>query len=419
MFDYFYNCLRKAGVYFSLPTSHQNISKYYECKRKTTHLAKENERQSRLETAETSEILETLNVSEAQGISENAELASGCEISVNEESAAVMENEKILEADLTNSTETSSDCSIKENQLFEDCKLGYVQISSGVPERSHGETENDNDEIDVVNDLKGLSIKTTDQWNESKKAKVQTDTQYESCTQNQSENDMIDQTNCDKLERSDQIGDDYVDVDPIESDSNSCPKHMTQDLDQGADKHGKTLINSGEKHDGTIPESHRTGAQRNSEGENDSEQVQVKRIEQTENEVVKDVVDTAQVVDDTCNKVTGDSDATEGMVDQEIENIADTCAINIEFKDRCEKELTDGKGVVLLSDGETSSGLSSDSDMDAESPDTSPLVKRKKLVSSPVGAEYEFMFDSQTLTDGKVNMIYGCRFSNEMFLYSH
>lgn len=28
MFDYFYNCLRKAGLYFSLPTSHQNVDEY-------------------------------------------------------------------------------------------------------------------------------------------------------------------------------------------------------------------------------------------------------------------------------------------------------------------------------------------------------------------------------------------------------
>ncbi|KAH3697170.1 hypothetical protein DPMN_084659, partial [Dreissena polymorpha] len=49
LFDYFYNCLRKACLYFSLPTSHQNMSTYFKDKRHTSHHQKNMERKADIE----------------------------------------------------------------------------------------------------------------------------------------------------------------------------------------------------------------------------------------------------------------------------------------------------------------------------------------------------------------------------------
>lgn len=381
MFDYFYNCLRKTGLYFSLPTSHQNISNYYKCKRKTSHKAKERERQSKSKSTERSEISAAQTGSELKTASnkvlideksrtipiketnKTVEQVSGCEI-VDKEFQEVSKVDVSSESDLKNQTGTESDCSIKENQFFEDCKLGNVTFSSEL-ESSYSKAETDNDKgHDDLDKFEELSLKDKMVFEEDKKiAKSKANVSIcESCIREQSENvrtcEQSDVSECDSIKSSNQIAVQGV-VDSPVSNVKRCPNCEILNADSVCGR--------------LLEESDRQSA--------------------TSSEIVTEVVDevVASVVD-ICDKKIDECDNITDSVSENEQNLTD---------EEVDKITRKGNHVDKLS--HANSELSSGSDMEAESPDSSPLLKRKILVSSPVGAEYEFKFDSDTFTDGKVN----------------
>lgn len=380
MFDYFYNSLRKTGLYFSLPTSHQNISDYYKCKRKTSHKAKEREKQSKSKSAESSEMsaahtgsdLKTTSnkvniVEESRTIpieetNETMGQVSDCEI-VDKEFQEVEKVDITLESDLKNQTGTESDCSIKENQFFEDCKLRNVTFSSEL-ESSYSKAGTDNDkgpdDFDKFEELSLKDITVLKEDNKSAKIEANVST-CESCIRKQSENvkertsDQSNVSECDSMESYNQITVQGI-VDSSVSNVKRCPNCHIRNADNVCGRLSE--------------ESDRQNA--------------------TSSEIVTEVVDevVASVVD-SCDKRIDECDNVTESVNENEQNLTDKEVEEITHKDN----------------HIDNSGVSSSSDMEAESPDSSPLLKRKILVSSPLGAEYDFKFDSSTFTDGKVNIL--------------
>ncbi|XP_053395690.1 terminal uridylyltransferase 7-like [Mercenaria mercenaria] len=429
MFDYFYNCLRKAGLYFSLPTSHQNLSKYYESKRKTSHKAKENEKQSRLQhtgsdvsagqTGSVSKTETIMHVDENIGTipkeetNKMKEQVSDCERK-QDECIADIESDSKLESDLLNDEEISSDCSIKENKFLEECKLNFSEQESS---SSKGETDNDKGGEDLVPHLEKLAV----QEEENVEARVDLS---KDCALNKSQDVIIEKCKHDSLSDCDIVeNDNQTKIDGavqggvssvskctncetvqqkviensngenIEDSHSECLKCET--LEHKDDPSNVTENNENEviNYETNLEGSNVAFDERTSTSCSEEKQDHVSLGTENASVIVADVVDS--VIKSVIDHSRAETEENDHVVENKIETDENVLA---------EKELEDITGCEVDGGGEvsdTSSGLSSDNDMEAESPDSSPLLKRKKRVSSPVGAEYEFKFDSHTLTDGK------------------
>ncbi|WAR24855.1 TUT7-like protein [Mya arenaria] len=199
IFDYFYNCLRKACLYFSLPTSHQNMENYYKDRRHTTYTQKDKEKMAAEQTRLTSPkninadtraevknggTAEPMKV-ELEDLSEETPfsrlMSVGCE--EGDDMVKLKESDKGVEADkgvnrdndvdtvssdalkdkleeLTSSTEVSSDQGIPENEFFLACKQGLVKNVSEFEDTS---SLDETDKVsEVTSEVEKLKVADSD-----------------------------------------------------------------------------------------------------------------------------------------------------------------------------------------------------------------------------------------------------------------
>ncbi|XP_052775836.1 terminal uridylyltransferase 4-like [Mya arenaria] len=346
IFDYFYNCLRKACLYFSLPTSHQNMENYYKDRRHTTYTQKDKEKMAAEQTRLTSPkninadtraevknggTAEPMKV-ELEDLSEETPfsrlMSVGCE--EGDDMVKLKESDKGVEADkgvnrdndvdtvssdalkdkleeLTSSTEVSSDQGIPENEFFLACKQGLVKNVSEFEDTSSL------DETDKVSEV----------TSEVEKLKV--------------------------------ADSDAAIIKDVGIDSSACG---TKCDELGEDDNDNPKCSSGEN--AFLPPA---------------------------KSVNNGTVDA---------KVPGN----------EVSNVIDTIILKIEasgdeLMQRLRKSAKDDRTSSGSDSESNSSSGDGDDDLQQESPDSSPLANRRPRVSSPAGAEYDFEFTAGTLTDGK------------------
>ncbi|XP_060553002.1 terminal uridylyltransferase 7-like [Ruditapes philippinarum] len=358
MFDYFYNCLRKACLYFSLPTSHQNISQYYECKRNTSHKAKENEIKSRLQSIEKSH-----NSEEQTGTESKADTKIE-----RAENIGTIQKELSDKDCISNDEETDSDISIKENLFLEECKQKKFESSVELDE----DTSNDTQVDDIVPQLKEISINDKD--NDEKQCNS-----CHMCVLCKSQNVIV--KSC------------RHDVKPVcDREHSAAGTHVVQGSVEHVNKCSDCGTDEHEGLDNTLDRSELTESvltEKPYKSDSQCKEDDLVNSFQNANNLAKDVLDT--IIDSV---IADSSIEMKYSIDETVEAKDVTVGSGDKVIDKTTVHQT-------LDESDTSSGLSSDDDMEEESPGSSPLANTEKRVSSPIGAQYNFLFDSETLTDGK------------------
>ena len=386
MFDYFYNCIRKACLYFSLPTSHQNISQYYESKRNTSHQAKENENKIRQQSAENdlnsvqqtgaeSQAHTTLNKQKNIGTiqTNETELASKCDSK---------EHKDIVDLDSgLNNEETDSDSSIKENLFLEECKQNKFESSV---ELEQEETEIDKGGDELVPSLNKLSI-----------------------TDKESSEDNSNSCNVCDLVKSDIVIVKTCKHDIKPSCDIECEIEGATDTVEHADDCLKCETDDHESLDKSREDSQTDNVQlkklerSNVEGyELDERTLKSSEVNQSDGNCLQNVNNLAtDIVDSLIDSVIDGSSIKSNRKTNESEKAETEADVTVQsgIKER-DKKVTSGE----QDESDTCSDSSDDDMEESESTDSSPLANKRKRVSSPVGALYDFQFDSDTLTDGKV-----------------
>lgn len=401
VFDYFYNCLRKACLYFSLPTSHQNLSLYERDKRSTSLKAKEIEYQSRSESTNSGkpkgsvaqgkgdlvginsnlECKQEKNQSEEK-ISENVNMAESCLVRASSaetrtnthsvsETADVLD--KVSDAEEQESSDLIEVCGNKEEVTVSQASQDDLTLENTEAEDVVKSVENEEQVITQGNTVDELTSSTE----ESTDASILEHPFIEEC--------RLEDEKCKKGEE--KLGED-TGVDELVKDLSD----LAVSNDGGCSKIlGRKEVNTC---DCDRMNSKMTGVESRSQGgiEEGTELAHAAKFCDSRS-VSNNNTDTGTACESDEpgakeSKVAADAFIQTHMVAvKEIEHKGDNSVAS--------------EGAFSDKSGESSSDSESEDEID--SPVSSPAMARKNRVSSPVGAEYNFDFTAETLTDGKVS----------------
>ena len=318
VFDYFYNCLRKASLYFSLPTSHQDLLEYHnkqsqgkQHQRQTLdkYTAAKKETEDRLVKKHgTKPAIEKVKVPE-QSVKDSPDVetvvkptnhdANAEENRKNDEAEAIDDKDDCDDGNVTEEASNATDMAILEHEILDSTNSDSNEnLEQNVAAKNNLDEEKD--VIEKVSELKisGDGAKTTD----TDKADSINILNIEDLSSQKDEKNATKDSNVTKGE---------VNLASTETPENSCDPSNRED------------------------------------------------------------------------------------------NTIDNAAVTSE--DKVPEEKTDTPLTETVDDGsDSSTDCETDSESDREFVTTSPVSTRPARVASPVGAEYKFVFNTTTLTDGKV-----------------
>ena len=353
VFDYFYNCLRKACLYFSLPTSHQNLNNFYKERRHTTYTQKDKEREQR-----------------ADNQSKN-KMQTGSDKQTNEEKGTGLKNTKCLKDSALSSAVSDGKSSQAgsvhvEDKCDESLQHQKIKIDDLGEETAFSRLGSvdclEEEDVFAVKDVPGV---------ETEPSKI-----------------CDDDGNSQTVEKKEETDGSCSDDIPIPENEflQACKMGIVKDAsdleaEESANKDKDETSNIG------VGVSHSSTA----DSLKDRAEDEGKRVDSC-----SDTGNGSAVVEQSEIKVPlpgSDAETPAGESCLAASAVVDSLLEKIDFEEESETH--------NLSGVESGSETESRNDGD-ETSDSSPTTRPR--VSSPAGAEYTYKFSAETLTDGKVGL---------------